>query len=69
MDIKDLMQIVPLLAGTGKLDYISTAAETNYERKSATHIIPSHYFRPGQFADLSYRLKQGHRAGPRGRPP
>ncbi len=37
---------------------MSKAAGTNYERKSATHIIPSHYFRPGQFADLFYRLKQ-----------
>ncbi len=58
LDINDLMQIVPLLAGTGKLDYVSIAAGTNYEKKSATHIIPSHYFKPGQFAGLSHRLKQ-----------
>ncbi len=57
LDINDLIQIVPLLAGTCKLDYVSMAAGTNYDKKSATHIIPSHYFPPGQFAGLSHRLK------------
>ena len=58
LDLNALLEIVPLLTATGKLDYISIAAGTNYERKSATYIIPSHYFIPGQFADLSERVKK-----------
>ena len=55
--LEDLRRIAPALESSGKLDYISVAAGTNYGHKSATHIIPSHYFRPGQFAGLAQEIK------------
>ena len=54
----ELKNIIPLLEATGKLDYVSITAGTNYERKSATHIIPSHYFKPGGAANLPGEIKK-----------
>ena len=58
LDMGALKAIAPLLEDIGKLDYLSVTAGTNYERKSATHIIPSHFFEPGQFAYLPAELKK-----------
>lgn len=57
LDLEDLRRIAPALAATGKLDYVSVAAGTNYGHKSATHIIPSHYLRPAQFDGLAHEVK------------
>ena len=58
LSLQDLKQIVPRLEATKKLDYISVAGGTNYDLKSAANIIPSHYYRPGQFASLSAEIKK-----------
>ena len=57
IDLADLKQILPLLESTGLFDYFSVSAGTNYDLDSAAHIIPSHYFQPGQFAGLAAEIK------------
>ena len=58
MSMRDLAAIAPALEKTGALDYISVAAGTNYDLKSAASIIPSHYHTPGQFAPLAAEIKE-----------
>lgn len=58
LDIDDLKKISRLLEATGKIDYLSITAGTNYDLDSAASIIPSHYFEPGQFAGLAAQIKE-----------
>ncbi len=57
LNMADLKRIVPLLEATGSLDYVSVSAGTNYDLDSAASIIPSHYFKPGEFAGLAAEIK------------
>lgn len=57
LSMADLKRIVPLLEATGSLDYVSVSAGTNYDLDSAANIIPSHYYKPGEFAGLAAEMK------------
>lgn len=58
ISIDDIKVISALLEDTGDIDYISVSAGTNYDLDSAANIIPSHYFKPGQFAGLAADIKK-----------
>ncbi|MBI4338265.1 MAG: FAD-dependent oxidoreductase [Chloroflexi bacterium] len=56
--IEDVKQIIPRLADTGMLDYISMHVGSGLDRKSSTTHIPSHYYQPGQFTHLAAEVRK-----------